>query len=126
MAYISDTSLDALLQDIQDNAEELHICSAEPTTYAEATSTYSLGQKTSLSVAEPSDRSPNGREIVVAAISDGACDGTGTAAYWAIVKASATSRLLATGALASSQGVTSGNPFTLTSFAIGVPDAVSA
>jgi len=126
MAYINDTSLDAALQDIQDNAEELHICSQEPATYAEATATYSLGQKTSLSMAEPSDKAGGGREAIVAAISDGAVDGNGTVTHWAIVKASATSRLLATGSLDESQVVTSGNPFTLTAFAIGMPDAVSA
>ena len=50
-------------------------------------------------------------------------DANGTATHWAIVKASATSRLLATGTLDASQVVTSGNPFTLTALAVGVPDA---
>ena len=124
MPFIDDAALDALLSDIDDNAEELHICSTEPTTYAEATSTYSLGQKTSLTVNAPSDRGGGGREIVIPAITDGVVDGTGTADYWAIVKASATSRLLATGDLSAPQGVSDGNTFTLTQFAIGVPDAV--
>jgi hypothetical protein len=126
MAFINDTALDALLQDIQNNAEELHICTQEPTTYAEATATYSKGQKTSVVIAEPSDRSPNGREIVVAAITDGVVDGDGDVTHWALVKASATSRLLATGSLTTMQTVTNGNPFTLASFAVGVPDAVAA
>lgn len=124
MAFINDTELDALLQSIQDNVGALHICSQEPTTYTEATSTYTLGNKTSPTVAEPSDRSPNGREIVVSAITDGSVTATGTATHWAIVKTTATTRLMVTGALASSQGVTNGNTFTLTQFAIGVPDAV--
>lgn len=126
MAFINDTSLDALLQDIQDNVEALYICSQEPATVAEATTTYALGVKTSPSVAEPSDRTGGGREIVVASIADGTITATGTATHWALVKTSATSRLLATGALGSAQVVTNGNPFTLTQFAISVPDAIAA
>ena len=124
MPFIHDTALDALLADIDDNAEELHICTAEPANYTEATVTYSKGQKTSLLITAPADRSPNGRELVIPAITDGAVDGDGTVAYWAIVKASATSRLLAAGTLSSGQAVTNGNTFTLTEFTIGVPDAV--
>ena len=124
MPFIHDDALDALLADIDDNAEELHICSTEPTNYTEATSTYSLGQKTSLLITAPADRGGGGRELVIPAITDGAVDVTGTADYWAIVKASATSRLLAAGDLSAPQGVTNGNTFTLTEFTIGVPDAV--
>jgi hypothetical protein len=124
MPFIHDDALDALLADIDDNAESLHICDTEPTNYTEASATYSLGEKTSLVVNAPSDRGGGGREIVVPAITDGAVDVTGTADFWAIVKDSATSRLLAAGDLSAPQGVTNGNTFTLTSFAIGVPDAV--
>jgi hypothetical protein len=124
MPFIHDTALDALLNDIQTNAEELHICSTEPADYTEATVTYSLGQKTSLTVNTPADRGGGGREIIIPAITDGAVDGSGTADYWAIVKASATSRLLAAGDLSAPQEVTNGNTFTLTQFTIGVPDAV--
>lgn len=123
MPVIRDAALDALLNDIQSNAEALHICSSEPTNYTEATSTYSLGEKTSPTVGTPADRGGGGREITVSAISDGAVDGDGTAGFWALVKDSATSDLLAAGALASTQGVSNGNTFTLTSFTIGVPDA---
>lgn len=124
MPFIHDTALDALLSDIDNNAEELHICSALPANYTEATVTYSLGQKTSLLITAPADRSPNGRELVVPAITDGAVDADGTADYWAIVKVAATSRLLAAGDLSSPQVVSNGNTFTLTEFTIGVPDAV--
>ena len=124
MPFIPDAALDTLLNYIQTDSESLHICSQEPTDYTEASATYSLGEKTSVAVATPTNRSPNGREIVVSAITDGAVDATGTASHWAIVKNTATSELLATGDLAATQGVTNGNTFTLTQFAIGVPDAV--
>jgi hypothetical protein len=123
MPYIPDAAFDLLLNYIQDNVEALHICSAEPANYA-GLAAVDLGNKQSPSVAEPSDRTPNGREIVVSAITDGSVTATDTATHWALVKDTATSELLATGALSASQGVTSANTFTLTQFAIGVPDAV--
>jgi len=123
MPYINDTELDALLSSIDGDTEILHILSAEPANYSEI-ATYTLGNKATPAVAAPSDRTPNGREIVISAITDGNVTGTGTAAYWCLAKDSATARLLASGDLAASQGVTSGNTFTLTEFAIGVPDAV--
>jgi len=123
MPFITDNALDALLNYIDTNAESLHICSTEPTTYTEAITTYSLGEKTSLTVNAPSDRGGGGRECVVPAITDGAVDATGTADFWAIVDVTGT-ELLATGDLSAPQAVTNGNTFTLTAFAIGVPDAV--
>jgi hypothetical protein len=124
MPFIHDTALDALLSDIESNGESLHICDTEPTNYTEATATYSLGEKTSPTINAPSERGGGGREIVIDAITDGAVDGDGTADFWAIVKDSATARLLAAGDLSSPQVVSNGNTFTLTQFAIGVPDAV--
>lgn len=122
MSLIADYVLDAALAKLDTEANRLDICSQEPTTYAEATSTYTLGNKTSLSVGAPADRSPSGRKVTVAAITDGSVTGTGTASHWAIVD-TGNSRLLATGALSSSQAVTNGNTFTLGAFDIGIPDA---
>jgi hypothetical protein len=124
MPFLNDAALDALLNYVQDNVETLHICSTLPTTYTEATVTYDLGNKASPTMAEPSDRGGGGRESVVSAITDGSVTATGTADFWALVKDSATSTLLAAGDLSAPQAVTSGNTFTLTSFAVGVPDAV--
>ena len=124
MPYLPDNALDALLNYVQSNVESLRICSALPSNYTEATTTYLLGTKTSPSVATPTNRTPNGREIVVSAISDGSISADGTASHWALVKDSATAELLAAGDLASTQGVSNGNTFTLAQFAIGVPDAV--
>jgi hypothetical protein len=123
MSFITDAALDALLQYITDNAEDLHICSQEPETYAEATGTYTLGDKQTIAVSGPGDRSPDGRKISVSAFSDGDVTATGTATHWAIVDVTGTA-LLATGALDAPQAVTSGNTFALSQFDIGVADAV--
>jgi len=123
MAYLNDTYvLDPAFTQLDTAGNRLDICSQEPVTYAGATSTYTLGNKTSLSIGAATDRSPNGRKVTVAAITDGTVTGTGTATHWAISD-TGNSRLLATGALAAAQAVTAGNTFTLGAFDIGIPDA---
>lgn len=119
---IADYILDAALSKLDTESNRLDICSQEPATYTEATSTYTLGNKTSLSVGSPTDRSPNGRKVVVAAITDGSVTGTGTASHFGIVD-TVNSRLHVTNSLASSQAVTNGNTFTLATIDIGIPDA---
>ena len=121
MSFLHDDVMDDGLDVLDTLADRLDICSQEPTTYAEATSTYTLGNKTSLSIGAPEDRSGGGRKVAVAAITDGSVTGTGTASHWAITDVSE-SKLLATGALSSSESVTSGNTFTLNAFDIGIPD----
>lgn len=122
MPLFADFLMDLALADLDTNANRLDICSSEPMSYAQATSTLTLGNKTSLSVGAPADRTPNGRKVTVATFSDGAVTATGTATHWAIVDTT-NSRLLATGALAASQAVTNGNTFSLAAFDIGIPDA---
>lgn len=121
MATLNDRVFDNGLTVLDTEANAIHITSAEATTYAAATSTLTLGNSTSLSIGAPQNRTGGGREVVVAAITDGSVTGTGTATHYAIVD-TANSRLLATGSLTASQAVTSGNTFTLTSVSIGIPD----
>jgi hypothetical protein len=119
MAYLNDNVLDNGLAWLVTNGTRLDICSQEPTTYAQATSTYTLGNKTSLSIGSPGARTPTGRKVTVAAITNGTVTGTATATHWAITNGS--NALVATGALSAGQAVTSGNTFTLTAFDIGIP-----
>ena len=121
MAYLNDRVLDNGLTVLDTEANRLDICSQEPATYAEATSTYTLGNKTSLSVGAPGDASPNGRKVTVAAITDGTVTGTDDATHWAITD-TVNSRLLAAGSLSAGQLVTSGNTFTLAAFDVRIPD----
>ena len=122
MAFIADRVLDLGLNVLSTEANRLDICSSEPTTFAAATTTASLGNKTSLSVGAPEARTPDGRRVTIAQIVDGTVDGTGTATHYAIVD-TVNNRLLATGSLSASQVVTSGNTFTLAAFDIGIPGA---
>lgn len=121
MATLNDRVFDNGLTVLDTEANVIHITSQEATDYTDATSTSTLGNSTSLSIGAPADRTGGGREVTVAAITDGSVTGTGTATHYAIVD-TVNSRLLATGSLSASQAVTSGNSFTLSSVAIGIPD----
>lgn len=122
MPYMNDAAFDAGLNEIRTNVTTLYICSAEPTSRAEVT-TYALGNKSSPTIATPSDKAGGGRECVVSAITDGSVTADGTATHWALVDGTT---LWATNALSSSQAVTTGNPFTLTAFSFSFDDAVTA
>ena len=121
MATLNDRVLDNGLTVLDTEANRVDICSQEPASYAEATSTYTLGNSTSLSFGAPQDGDTSGRKVTAAAITDGTVTGSGSATHFAIVDVSA-SRLLATGSLTTPQSVTSGNSFTIAAFDVEIPD----
>ncbi len=121
MASIADRVLDNGLTVLDTEANRVDITSAESTTYAEATSSQTLGNKTSISISAPADRTGGGRKVTLSAISDGTVTGTGSATHYAITDTT-NSRLLVTGSLTASQSVTSGNTFSLETLDIGIPD----
>jgi hypothetical protein len=123
MAYLADRVFDNGLTVLDTEANKILITSAEATTYTQANATYALGNSTTLSIGAPAARSGGGRQVTIAAITDGSVTATGTATHYAIVD-TVNSRLLATGSLSASQAVTSGNTFTLSSAVIGIPGAV--
>jgi hypothetical protein len=120
MSWLSDAVLDAALQYIETNTTVLYIChTAEPTTYAQASSTYACGTKATPTFTGPTAGDTSGRKTTVDAITDGEVTATETAAYWALCSADA---LIVTGSLSASQAVTDGNTFTLTAITITIPD----
>jgi len=121
MAYINDEVFDQGLDYADTNGTRIDICSQEPVSYAEATSTYTLGNKTGLNTGATQNGASSGRRVIVPAITDGSVTGTATATHWALTDNSAI--LVATGALSSSQAVTSGNTFTLDAISITIADA---
>lgn len=98
--------LDGALNVIKNNCVLMTACSAEPTTYAQATSTYKLAD---VAVATGDftvgDGDTNGRKVHVAAKSAVAVDTTGTATHIALCTASAL-YLVTT---CTSQSLTAGN-----------------
>ena len=121
MATLDNRVFDNGLTTLDTEANKVLVTSQEASTYAEANSTYAMGNSTSLSIGAPADRSGGGRKVAVAAITDGSVTATGTATHYALVDTN-NSRLLATGSLTASQAVTSGNTFTLATFDVGIPD----
>ena len=122
MAYINDSVFDNGLVTLTSNTENLYICSTEPTSFTQATTTYKLGTKATPTVGSPANGTGGGRSITISAITDGIISANGTAASWAITDNSA-STLLATGSLTASQVVTDGNSFTLDAIEIRIADA---
>ena len=120
MAFINDEVFDQGLDYADTNGTRLDICSQEPATYAEATSTYTLGNDT-VNTGAAQAGATDGRRVIVPAITAGSVTGTGTASHWALSNGS--SVLIATGALSSSQAVTNGNTFTLDAISITIRDA---
>ncbi len=121
MATIADRVLDSGLETLTNEENRVDGCSQEPTTYAEAPSTYTLGNTTTVTISSPADRSGGGRKVTLSAISDGSVSGTGTATHYSISDTT-NSRLLVTGSLTASQSVTSGNTFSLEALDVGIPD----
>lgn len=121
--YINDYYLDLALNAIDSGVNALVICSAMPTTYTEANTTYKLGTKATPTVSAAQDASPNGRKVVVSAITDGTVSANGTATHFALLD-TVNSRLVVAQALSASQVVTSGNAFTLGAIDVRIPDAV--
>jgi hypothetical protein len=121
---LADAVLDGGLTIIDTLAQKIFICSADPTTYTEASSTYALGSKdfgsAGAAFGSPAAGTPNGRKVTSAAITDGAVTASGTASKWAVTGASA--YLYANGSLSASQAVVSGNTFTLGAFSITIPN----
>lgn len=120
-AFINDYVLDNGLTVLGSDVTALVVCSAMPTTYAEANATYKLGAKASPTVSAPADAT-SGRKVTVSAITDGSVSATGAATHFALIDAT-NSRLLVAQALASQQAVTNGNTFTLGSIEVTFPDA---
>lgn len=122
MPWLADRVFDLGLNVLDVEANRLDICNVEPTTFTQATTTASLGNKTALNIGAPSARTPTGRRVTVASFTDGTVTVTGTASHYAVVD-TVNSRLLATGNLSATQAVTSGNTFGLAAFDIGIPNA---
>lgn len=121
MSYLHDDVLDQGIKYIDDYGERLYICSAEPSTYTEAVTTYGLGNKNPVTISAPQAGDGAGaRKVTVSAITDGSVTANGTASHWAIVDTTNT-KLLATAALDASKSVNNGDTFTTPAFDIEQP-----
>ena len=122
MPFIIDAILDDLSSIAGQTTRRIDICKTqEPTTYTEATSTFTVGNKTGLTMTALGDGAVDGRRTQTPAITDGSVTATDTADWWGLTDAS--SVLHAAGDLSAPQAVTSGNTFTLDAISITNRDA---
>lgn len=118
--------LDAALNYIADNASSVILCSAEPTTYTEATATYDLATiPVTAGVGNGdftlADGDTSGRKLTVTAQSEtGGGDTTGTPTHYAIVDAANTKLLYVT--TASGDDVAAGGDVSISAFDIEIAD----
>lgn len=124
MPFISDNVFDNGLAHFAGQTDiRVDICyTQEPANYTEATSTYSCGNKTGLTAGSAAAGSTSGRGVTIPAVTDGSVTATQTAGWWAVSDVSGT-ELIAAGALASTQAVTTGNTFSLDAIEIQILDA---
>lgn len=120
MTYLNPLYYDDGLNTLDADVNALHICTAEPTTYAEATATYSMGHKTPPSIAAPTDKAGGGREVIVSAFTDGVVTADGTPTYAALVD-TVNLRLWAVEPLTGTEAMLNGDTFSLNQFPIGTP-----
>ena len=115
MPYINDDVLDDLSSLASVATRRIDICfTQEPTTYTEATSTYTCGNKTGLTMTAITNAAVDGRQVSTPEIvsgSPGDVTDTQTADWWGLTDA--TANLHAAGDLTAPQAVTNGNTFTL-------------
>jgi hypothetical protein len=119
--YLHDDVLDGALNVIKNNATKLCICSTQPTTYTEATTTYKLAIKTGLTSADytgPADHT-SGRKLTVNAQSTISVDFAGTAEHVAVT---GTSSVLYAVTTCTSQALSLGNTVSVPAWIISMGD----
>lgn len=117
---IGDRVFDEGLTILTTDVENLYICHTQPTTFAEASTTYKLGTKAAPTITGPAAGDVSGRKVTVSAISDGVVDANGDAAWFALCDNS-NSELLVSGNLAATQAIVTGSPFSLTAIDVELP-----
>jgi len=125
--YVTDTILDAALNYLKNNADQLVLCAGQPATYADATTDSGSGGnalgETAIGAADITlaDGDTSGRKATVAQQSGITIDVDGTWDHVAIVDDTNTELLLVT--TVSAQSVTAGNTATVNAFDEEIADA---
>lgn len=118
MAYLNDDILDNGVANVA-SATTIYILSgsADPVTIGSVASV--ICAVDACTPAAPSDRGAGGRESVIPAVTAGTVSVTTTATRWALCSSTVN---FAVNTLSTTQAITSGNTFTLSSFSVGIPD----
>jgi len=117
---VHDDVLDTALNYIANNANRISVCSTQPTTYTQATSTYKLAMSTSPTFTGPANGDTSGRKLTVDQEASINVDASGTAQHVALSD-SANSKLLYV-TTCTSQVLTQGNTVTIPAWDIEIAD----
>lgn len=119
---VANAVLDAALNVLKTTGTRLCFCSAEPTTYAEAITTYKLADLDidSTDYTGPADGDVSGRKLTVNAQTGITVDSTGTANHVAIVDVSGTALLYVT--TFTGQSIAAGNTIDMGAWDIEIED----
>jgi hypothetical protein len=123
MAFFTDAVFDSGLLYVVSSVDQVHICSQQPTTYTEATNTYSLGFA-STTLTAPTAGAPSGRSVTVPSITSTLVTASGTPTYWAVTDSTNTT-LVATGPVSNPEPVTIDSYFTLGAITITIVDPIA-
>lgn len=118
---VLDAVLDAALNEIKNNCTRMTLCSAQPTTFAEANATYALADVTMASGDFTiANGDTSGRKVTVAAKSAVTVDATGTGNHVALLDVTGSRLLYVT--TSGSTAVTSGGTCDLATWKIEIAD----
>ena len=121
--YQNDSMLDAAFEWVNDRVTRINVCSTQPTTYAEATSTYMLAQTAAITSTEITlaNGDVSGRKMHVASQTGLTVAASGTAAHVALTGSTGSTLLLVT--TCTTQALTTGNTVNVPSFDDEIADA---
>lgn len=117
-----DDFADASLNLLKNYATRLTVCSAQPTSYAEANATYALADVTidSSDFTGPANGDTSGRKITVGAQSGVTVDSSGTATHVALLDVANSKLLYVT--TCTSQALTAGNTLSTSAWDVEIAD----
>ena len=120
--YQNDSMLDAAFDWVRARVTKINVCSTQPTTYAEATSTYMLAQGTLTSTGITlAAGDTSGRKMHVASQSGLSVSTTATAAHVALTGSTGSTLLVVT--TCTTQALTTGNTVNIPAFDQEILDA---
>jgi len=121
----NDTMLDQALNWISTNCDELNVNSSQPTSYAEATSTYMLADvaMSASSFTGPAAGDTSGRKLTIDQQANVSIDSTGSAAHVSLTGSIASTGTLLYVTTTSSQSLTASNQVTVPAWDIELRDA---
>ena len=119
---VADAILDAALSYISANVDRISVCSSEPTTYGQATTTgtYKLAISSTPTFQAPANGDVSGRKLTVDSETSMAVDATGDAQHVALCKSGTSTLLYVT--TCTLQGLTLGNTVTIPAWDIEIAD----